>query len=92
MDNTPIFPPVRGAAQPVRRRRLVEGDGRDKEVVGENGEAVSKPGLPKYVRFMLLLSIIPVMFYVPKVLAFAGDKVQKNQHLLIYLWTVSWKY
>jgi hypothetical protein len=86
MDGTPIFPPVRGA--PVRRRRQLEGDLHAQKEVGESGDA-PKPGLPKYLRFALLLSIIPIMFYTPKVLIFFGDKVQKNQHLLIYLWSVS---
>jgi len=86
-SNTPIFPPVKGAA-PVRRRRQIEADANAQIKEGENGEVPVKSGLPKSVRIILLLSLIPVMFYVPRVLAFAGDKVQKNQQLLYYLWAV----
>ena len=87
MDSTPIFPPVSG--QPIRRRRLQDVD--THKEVDENAEA-PKTGLPKYIRFLLLLSIIPIMFYTPKVLAFAGEKVQNNQQLLIYIWAVSYSF
>jgi hypothetical protein len=87
MDSTPIFPPVKSAPSTVTRRRKVAPGG-EGEGVEEKGEPQAK-GLPKYLRVLLLLSLIPIMFYVPKVLVLAGDKVQKNQHLLIYLWTVS---
>lgn len=86
MDNTPIFPAVRSAAPTVRRRRGQEIN--DTGAEQEEGAPV-KGGMPTYIRVMLLLSLIPVMFYLPKVLSYAGDKVQKNQYFLVYLWSVS---
>lgn len=94
MDSTPIFPAVRrpGPAPTVRRRRQAATAASNEEnAAGEQGEegVPVKTGMPTYVRVLLLLSLIPVMYYVPKVLSMAGEKVQKNQHLLIYLWSVS---
>lgn len=87
MDNTPVFPAARGPT--VRRRRQANTNGdRSEEIVGEQGEVPVKAGMPTYVRVILLLSLIPIMYYVPKVLSMTGEKVQKNQHLLIYLWGV----
>jgi len=103
MDSTPIFPasrPARPTGPTVRRRKQpqqednddFEFDGDDDDGHGhEHGHGhaeVKAGGMPTYVRVLLLLSLIPIMYYIPKVLSFAGDKVQKNQHLLIYLWSV----
>lgn len=42
--------------------------------------------LSKTIRFLLLASLIPAMYFVPYVLRFAGAQVKTNFHLLIYLW------
>ncbi len=75
------FPPAKG---PVVRKRKMAQEGDDQEE-----EEKVKKGPPSYVRIILLLSLIPIMFYTPRVLTYAGEKVQKNQHFLMYLWGVS---
>lgn len=87
MDSTPVFA---GSAAPVRRRRIAAKHEIEEEPVAEDGIQDKKPGMRKSVRVMLLLSLIPIMYFIPKVLSMAGEKVSKNQHLLIYLWSVSY--
>jgi len=99
MDNTPIFPAVRNArptgANLRRRKGQVDEEDDDQPDFDndhdhdhDHDHSVKTGGMPTYLRVILLLSLIPIMYYIPKVLALAGEKVQKNQHLLIYLWSV----
>jgi len=48
----------------------------------------STSGLPKYLRIGLLLSFIPIIFSVPYVLNYAGEKVKGNRKLLYGAWAI----
>jgi len=79
-------------APPSTRKRLT-GKEAKKERRSSASEETHHPPPPqstlaKIVRAVLLLSLIPAMYFVPFVLRFAGAKVQANFHLLIYLWVI----
>jgi len=85
-DSSPIFPPPSSTTTTTVRRRKFEIDHETDE--NEKGTAAPSKSLPNYVRVLLLLSLIPIMFYLPRALSLAGEQVQQKQHLLIYLWVV----
>jgi len=79
MDSTPIFP-----APNPQKRRVPKSNESSKEPHLHHEQSL----LSKTLRFLLLLSFIPIMFSVPYVLRVAGQMVKNNYFPLAILWSI----
>jgi len=100
MDTSPVFVAPNSAQQSTikKREKKDKKDKREKKASESSSESESQhhdhpPPPPqstisKTIRFLLLLSLIPAMYFVPIILRMAGSQVKGNFNLLIYLWVL----